>query len=44
VQRLEALFLSTSRPALTLSHFSSDYKTDLIKEVKKKKATKAFNK
>jgi hypothetical protein len=42
VQRLRALLLSTSRPALALLHFSSDYKTDLTKEVKKKKAAKAF--
>jgi hypothetical protein len=44
VQRLGALLLSTSRLALVLSHFSSDYKTNLIKKVKKKKAAKAFKK
>jgi hypothetical protein len=44
VQRLGALLLSTSCPALALSHFSSDYKTDLTKEVKKKKTAKAFKK
>jgi hypothetical protein len=38
------LFLSTSRLALAFSHFSPDYKTDLIKEVKKEKAAKAFKK
>jgi hypothetical protein len=44
VQRLKALLLSTSRPALALPHFSSDYRTDLIKEVKKEEAAKAFKK
>jgi hypothetical protein len=44
VQRLRALLLSTSRPALTFPHFSPNYKTDLIKKVKKKEAAKAFKK
>jgi hypothetical protein len=44
VQRLGALLLSTSRPALALSHFSLDYKTNLIKGVKKEEAAKAFKK
>jgi hypothetical protein len=44
VQRLRALLLSTSRLALALLHFSSDYKTDLIKGVKKKEAAKTFKK
>jgi hypothetical protein len=44
VQRLRALLLSTSRLALASSHFSLNYKTDLTKEVKKKKAAKAFKK
>jgi hypothetical protein len=44
VQRLGALLLSTSRPALASSHFFSDYKTDFIKEVKKEEAAKAFKK
>jgi hypothetical protein len=44
VQRLKALFLSTSRLALALPHFSLDCKTDLTKEVKKKEAAKAFKK
>jgi hypothetical protein len=38
------LFLSISRLALTSLHFSSDYKTDLTKEVKKEEAAKAFKK
>jgi hypothetical protein len=29
---------------LALSHFSSDYKTNLIKRVKKEEAAKAFKK
>jgi hypothetical protein len=29
---------------LALSHFSPDYKTDLIKKVKKKETAKAFKK
>jgi hypothetical protein len=44
VQRLKALFLSTSRLALASPHFSFNYKTDLIKGVKKKEAAKAFKK
>jgi hypothetical protein len=44
VQRLKALFLSTSRLTLAFSHFSLNYKTDLTKEVKKKKAAKVFKK
>jgi hypothetical protein len=44
VQRLKALLLSTSRLALTFSHFSPDYRTNLIKEVKKEEAAKAFKK
>jgi hypothetical protein len=44
VQRLKALLLSTSHLALAPSHFSPDYKTDLIKRVKKKEAAKAFKK
>jgi hypothetical protein len=44
VQRLRALFLSTSRLALAPSHFSFNYKTDLTKKVKKKEAAKAFKK
>jgi hypothetical protein len=44
VQRLKALLLSTLRLALAFLHFFSDYKTDLIKEVKKKEAAKAFKK
>jgi hypothetical protein len=44
VQHLRALLLSTSRLTLALSHFSFDYKTNLIKEVKKKEAAKAFKK
>jgi hypothetical protein len=44
VQRLEALFLSTSRLALAFLHFSPDYRTDLIKGVKKEEAVKAFKK
>jgi hypothetical protein len=44
VQRLEALLLSTPRPALAPPHFSPDYKTDLTKEVKKEEAAKAFKK
>jgi hypothetical protein len=38
------LFLSTSRLALAFLHFFFNYKTDLTKEVKKKKAAKAFKK
>jgi hypothetical protein len=38
------LLLSTSRLALAFLHFSSDYKTDLTKKVKKKEAAKAFKK
>jgi hypothetical protein len=44
VQRLKALLLSISRLALAFLHFFFDYKTDLIKGVKKKKAAKAFKK
>jgi hypothetical protein len=44
VQRLGALFLSTSRLALAFSHFSLDYKTNLIKGVKKEEAAKVFKK
>jgi hypothetical protein len=44
VQRLKALLLSTSRPALAPSHFFLNYKTDLTKRVKKEKAAKAFKK
>jgi hypothetical protein len=44
VQRLRALLLSTSHPALAFLYFFSDYKTDLIKKVKKKEAAKAFKK
>jgi hypothetical protein len=44
VQCLEALLLSTPRLALALLHFSLNYRTDLIKRVKKKKAAKAFKK
>jgi hypothetical protein len=44
VQRLKALFLSISRLALAFLHFSSDYKTNSTKEVKKKKAARAFKK
>jgi hypothetical protein len=44
VQRLKALLLSTSRLALAFSHFSLNYKTDLIKRVKKEEAAKAFKK
>ena len=44
MQRLGALLLSTSRPALAPPHFSPDYRTDLIKGVKKKEAAKAFKK
>jgi hypothetical protein len=44
VQHLKALFLSTSRLALASSHFSPNYKTNLTKRVKKKKAAKAFKK
>jgi hypothetical protein len=38
------LLLSTPRPALALSHFSPDYKINLIKGVKKEEAAKAFKK
>jgi hypothetical protein len=38
------LLLSTSRPALAPPHFSSDYKTDPTKEVKKEEAARAFKK
>jgi hypothetical protein len=38
------LLLSTPRPALASPHFSSDYRTDLTKGVKKKEAAKAFKK
>jgi hypothetical protein len=44
VQRLKALLLSTLRLTLAFLHFSPNYKTDLTKEVKKKKAAKAFKK
>jgi hypothetical protein len=44
VQRLKALFLSIPRLALTSSHFSPDYRTDLTKGVKKKEAARAFKK
>jgi hypothetical protein len=44
VQCLKALFLSISRLALASLHFSFNYKTDLIKEVKKEEAAKAFKK
>jgi hypothetical protein len=44
VQRLKALLLSTLCPALAFSHFSLNYRTDLIKEVKKEEAAKAFKK
>jgi hypothetical protein len=44
VQRLKALLLSTSRLALAFLYFSPDYKTDLIKGVKKEEAAKAFKK
>jgi hypothetical protein len=38
------LLLNTSRPALAFLHFSSDYRTDLIKGVKKEEAARAFKK
>jgi hypothetical protein len=38
------LLLSTSRPALAPSHFSSDCRTDLIKGVKQEEAARAFKK
>jgi hypothetical protein len=38
------LLLSIPRPALAFLHFSSDYKTDFTKEVKKKEAARAFKK
>jgi hypothetical protein len=38
------LFSNTPHLALAPSHFFSDYKTDLIKGVKKEKAAKAFKK
>jgi hypothetical protein len=44
VQRLRALLLSTSRLALAFSHFSFNYRTNLIKKVKKEEAAKAFKK
>jgi hypothetical protein len=44
VQRLGALLLSTSRLALAFPHFSLNYKTNLIKGVKKEEAAKAFKK
>jgi hypothetical protein len=44
VQHLKALLSSTPRPALAPPHFSPDYKTDLIKGVKKEEAAKAFKK
>jgi hypothetical protein len=44
VQRLRALLLSTLRLALAFSHFSFNYKTNLIKRVKKKEVAKAFKK
>jgi hypothetical protein len=44
VQRLRALLLNISRLALAPSHFSLNYKTDLIKGVKKKEAAKVFKK
>jgi hypothetical protein len=44
VQRLKALLLSTSRLALASLHFFLDYKTNLIKGVKKEEAAKAFKK
>jgi hypothetical protein len=44
VQRLRALLLSTSRPALASSHFSLDCRTDLTKRVKKEEAARAFKK
>jgi hypothetical protein len=44
VQHLKALLLSISRLALTFSHFFFNYKTNLIKEVKKEEAAKAFKK
>jgi hypothetical protein len=44
VQRLKALFLSTSRLILAFLHFFSDCKTDFIKGVKKEEAAKAFKK
>jgi hypothetical protein len=44
VQRLKALLLSTLCLALASLHFSSDYRTDLIKRVKKEKTAKAFKK
>jgi hypothetical protein len=44
VQRLRALLLSTPRLALAFLHFSSDYKTNLTKRVKKEEAAKAFKK
>jgi hypothetical protein len=44
VQRLRALLLSISRLALALLHFSLNYRTNLIKEVKKKETAKAFKK
>jgi hypothetical protein len=44
VQHLKALLLSTPRLALVFSHFSSNCKTDLTKEVKKKEAARVFKK
>jgi hypothetical protein len=44
VQRLKALFLSILYLALAFSHFFFNYKTDLIKRVKKEEAAKAFKK
>jgi hypothetical protein len=44
VQCLKALLLSTLRLTLAFLYFSLNYKTDLIKKVKKKKAAKAFKK
>jgi hypothetical protein len=44
VQRLKALFLSTSHLALAFLYFFLDYRTNLTKEVKKEKVAKAFKK
>jgi hypothetical protein len=44
VQRLRALFLSISRLALAPLYFSLNYKTNLIKRVKKEEVAKAFKK
>jgi hypothetical protein len=44
VQRLRALLLSTSRLALAFLYFFFNYKTDLIKGVKKEEVARAFKK